>query len=136
MLLPVVKTSFGGGPAGVVDDLKSNFGAAGVVEPAGADVAAEELVAPPNPPKLGTDGFPSFAVPKRGFEGVCEPPRLPKDGVAAPPPKPPKPLLGLLSPVVPVEALFSPALDAPKVAKLKPDPPAFPASALPKGLVA
>ncbi len=125
------KRFVGGGPAGVVDDLKEKPDGPGVVE----TVGAEELVPP-------VETFPKKPFPspsperepasKEGFGGVCVPARPPKDEVTDPALNPPSPPLVLLSAVAPFDGLFSPALDAPKPAKLKPLPGDLPASPPPK----
>jgi hypothetical protein len=132
VLLPP-KRLVGGGPAGVVVDWKGKPDVAGVVEPAGVDEGVPPIEAFPNTP-LDSPG-PELAPLKKGFGGVCEPPKGPNDVVAEPPPIPPKAPLGVLPVVAPVDGLFSPALGAPKLAKLKLLPACLPAFPPPKRLL-
>lgn len=111
------KRLVGGGPAGVVDGLKLKPDGPGVVEPAGAAEVGPPVEAFPKSPLESPSSW--------GFGGVCVPPRPPKDGVPEIVPRLPTLPLGLLSDVAPFDVLFSPALDVPKPAKLKPLPAEF-----------
>ena len=128
------KMFVGGGPAGVVVGLNEKPDGAGVVEPVGADEVAPPVETLPKSP-CDCPGAEPGPVPKKGLGGVCEPPIPPKDGVLEPAPKPSNPLATLLFAVAPFDGLFSPALEALKLAKLKPLFADLLVSAFPKRLL-
>ena len=127
------KGFIGGGPAGVVVGLKEEPEAAGVVEPVGADEAIPTVDTFPKSP-FDSPEPERGPVSGKGFWGVCEPPRPPNDGLPKPGPEPPSSPLALLPAVVPFDALFSPAVEGPSPAKLKPLPAGLLASHPPNGL--